>query len=96
MGMLAVIELANNVEAGSISLAEAVGKHFATSFVKPIRDEWISVCVSIIKQYQGGDHDLSYKIHAPGKPDDVLVTAESIIEDLHLDPFVGEAGCKGR
>ena len=50
MGMLAVIELANNVEAGSISLAEAVGKHFATSFVKPIRDEWISVCVSLIKQ----------------------------------------------
>lgn len=90
MGMLAVAGLAERVKAGTISLGDAVAQHLITGFVRPIRAEWTSVCVGIIERYKGGDHDLSYEIHTPGKPDDVLVTAESIIEDLHLDPFVGE------
>lgn len=89
MGMLAAVELANKVQAGTLSLTDAVAQHFSTGFVRPIRSEWIPVCVSIIERYKGGDHDLSYEVHVPGK-DNVLVTAESIIEDLHLDAFSGE------
>ncbi len=90
MGILAVIELAGEVEAKTKSLTEAVQQHFATGFIRPIRAEWAPVCVNIIERYKGGDHDLSYKVHALGKPSDVLLTAESIVEDLHLEPFVGE------
>lgn len=95
MGIFAVIELANRVEAGTMSLTDAVKDHFAGGFVTPtgnstaIREDWLSVCVDIITRYKGGDHDLSYRIHAPGKPDDVLLLAEAIVEDLHLEPFLG-------
>ena len=90
MGMLAVVKLADQVEIGTMSLTDAVSRHLTTGFIKSIRVEWLQICTGIIERYKGGDHDLSYKIHAPGKPDDVMLTAESIIEDLHLEPFVGE------
>jgi len=90
MGMLAVIELAGKVEAKRMSLAEALRQHFATNFVSPIREEWVPVCVDIIEQYKDGNHDLSYKVHVPGEPDRALVSAESIVGNFHLDPFVGE------
>ena len=90
MGMLAIIELANNVTAKTMSLYDAVHQHLATGFVKPIHESWALVSVNIIERYKNGDHDLSYKIHAPGKPDDVLVFAESIVDDLHLEPFMGD------
>lgn len=96
MGIFAVIELANRVEAGTISLADALKEHFTSGFVTPtgnsttIREDWISVCADIITRYKGGDHDLSYRIHAPGTADDVEPIAEVIVEDLHLAAFLGE------
>lgn len=90
MGMLAVIELAGKVEAGTMSLTDAVCQHLTTGFVKPVRKEWHSVCVNLIERYKGGDDDLSYGIPIPNKPDAVPVSAESLVEDLHLEPFIGK------
>lgn len=90
MGMLAAIELAERMRSGELTVEEAVTRHLSSGFVKPIHDGWIPVCVSIIERVRAGDSDLSYKIHVPGKPDDVFFTAETIIEDLHLDPFVSD------
>lgn len=91
MGMLAVIELAGKVEAGAMSLTEALRLHFSTGFVKPIREGWIPVCVGIIEKYKGGDIDLSYGVNVPDKPTDFTVVVELIVEDLHLEPFMAEA-----
>ena len=88
--MLAVIELAGRVEAGTMSLLDAVSQHVTINFVHIPHRAWIPVCVDIIKRYKGGDHDLSYQIHPPGEPERALVSAESIVENLHLDPFIGE------
>lgn len=90
MGILTTIELANDVESGTKSLNDALSEHLRNNFVRPICLEWLPICVGIVEQYKGGDHDISYEIHAPNKPKDVLLSAESIIEDLHLEPFVGE------
>lgn len=89
MGMLAAIELAGKVEAGTMSLADAVRQHLTTGFVKPIREEWYSACVGVIERYKGGDDDLSYGVPIPNKPGAVPVSAESLVEDLHLEPFIG-------
>ncbi len=89
MGMLAIIELANKVTAKTMSLYDAVHQHLATGFANPVREAWVPVVVNIIERYKSGDHDLSYKIHAPGKPDDVRI-AESVVEDLYLEPFMEE------
>lgn len=86
MGMLAVTELAQKVEAGTMSLRDALHRHLATGFVNPIPEEWIPVCMGIIERYQGGDRELYYDIPVPGKPDSLV--AESITEDLHLEPFM--------
>lgn len=89
MGMLAVIELAQNVEAREMTLRDAVRQHLATGFFKPVRDGWIPVCVGIIEKYKGGDTDLSYDVPIPSKPDALPVKVESLVEDLHLAAFMG-------
>lgn len=91
MGILAVMELADKVEAG-MPLDEAVRLHLTTGFFNPIRIEWHPVCMAIIERYKGGDQDLSYGIPIPNKPDVLPLTAESLVEDLHLDPFLGGTG----
>lgn len=88
MGILAVIELADRIRAGTMSLTDAVREHLTTGFVKPVREEWHSVCVAIIERYKGGDENLSYDIPIPNKPDAIPVSAESLVEDLHLEPFI--------
>lgn len=90
MGILAVIELADKVEAGTMSLTDAVHEHLTTGFVKPVREEWHSVCVGLIERYKDGDDDLSYGVPIPNKPEAVSVSAESLVEDLHLEPFIGK------
>lgn len=88
MGLLAVIELANQVEAGTMTLIDAMRRHFSANFVKPIHEKWLPVCINIVERFKGGDHDLAYDILIPDKPDDLPIVAESLVEDLHLEPFM--------
>ncbi len=92
MGMLAVIELARKIEADEMTLTDAIRQHLATGFFKSVQEKWIPVCVGVIERYRGGDTDLSYGVNVPDKPTDCTVLVESIVENLHLEPFMGEAG----
>ena len=90
MGMISSVAMAERMAAGAVTVQEAMTWHLRSNFLPPIREAWIPVCVGIIERVRAGDADLSYKIHAPGKPDDVLERVETIIDDLHLDPFVSD------
>lgn len=92
--IVGAIELADRVGV-SMNLPQAVSRHLTTNFVNPEQDwalKWLPVCVAIIDRYKSGDHDLSYGVPIPGKPDKAPVLVESIAEDLHLEPFMEVGG----
>jgi hypothetical protein len=87
---MSAVAMAQEMHAGNVSVEHAITWHLTSNFMPPIRDEWIPICIGIVERYKAGDEDLSYKIHPPHKPEDVQLTAETIMNDLHLEPFLAD------
>lgn len=90
MGMLSAIAIAERMKAGEMSVQEAITWHLRCNFRPPVHLDWIPICVSIVERVQSGDGDLTYKIDSPRRPEGSIdfVRADTVIDDLHLQPFV--------
>lgn len=83
MGNLKTIEMADAVEEGSISLAQALTYHLQVNHFPPVHPDFFPAIRNAIVQAENGQWSQEIRL-----PNGKILTAEEIIDQLHLKPFL--------
>lgn len=84
MGHITALGLAEEV-GDLVTLKQALAMHLQGNHYPPINLVFVDTCVEAINYAASGDWDIEIEM-----PNRITKTVASIVEELHLDPFIPE------